>query len=317
MRMMRRGQFPQQVQLSPNRVAWRVTDIVEWVSNRPLSQKTRPETLGIALAIIMSTAVPLWNAGAHPAPIQWSSHLPSAHLRPTGIPDFGRQAGKGTIYLFEPRGGKSAALNASPITAQRQILAFAHDDVAAGDIAPRVQHDQTHRDWRRRIRREVATMSPQLSNAERAAAMMADFEQQLASCYPFDRDATWKAAHDAADQIIEEARRKIADRCAELDIPERFAPDLGLRRYSRGENASKERRAELRKIAVTRIAAIEKQARAEIAKQLSICAFPTPQTRQYPSSGARVRADIPATATPGASPKPPLLAIKLIAGERP
>ena len=132
MRMMRRDQFPQQIQLSPNRVAWRVTDIVEWVSNRPLSQKTRPVTLGIALAIIMSTAVPLWNAAAHPAPIQRSSHTPSAHLRPTVIPDFGHQAGKGTIYLFEPRGGKSAALNASLITAQGQILAFADDDVADG-----------------------------------------------------------------------------------------------------------------------------------------------------------------------------------------
>jgi predicted DNA-binding transcriptional regulator AlpA len=42
MRMMRRGQFPQQVQLSPNRVAWRVTDILEWVANRPLSQKACP-----------------------------------------------------------------------------------------------------------------------------------------------------------------------------------------------------------------------------------------------------------------------------------
>ena len=93
-------------------------------------------------------------------------------------------------------------------------------------------------------------MSPQLSNAERerllkvarlrekvaktaagerATAMIADFEQQLASCYRFDQDVTWKAAHDAADQIVEEARRKIGDRCAELGIPERFASDLGLR----------------------------------------------------------------------------------------
>ena len=129
--------------------------------------------------------------------------------------------------------------------------------------------------------RKPPTMSPQLSNAERerllkvarlrekvaktaagerATAMIADFEQQLASCYRFDQDVTWKAAHDAADQIVEEARRKIGDRCAELGIPERFASDLGLRWYSRGENASKERRAELRKMA----AAIEKQARAEI-----------------------------------------------------
>ena len=126
--------------------------------------------------------------------------------------------------------------------------------------------------------RKPPTMSPQLSNAERerllkvarlrekvaktaagerATAMIADFEQQLASCYRFDQDVTWKAAHDAADQIVEEARRKIGDRCAELGIPERFASDLGLRWYSRGENASKERRAELRKIAVTRITAIE------------------------------------------------------------
>jgi hypothetical protein len=166
MRMMRRNQFPQQIQLSPNRVAWRLSDIVDWVSNRSLSQKTRPETLGIVLAIIipLSAAVPLWNAAALPAPIPQSSHMPQVRPQPTGIPDFGHQAGKGTIYPFEPRGGKSAALNASPITAQGQILALAHDDVAAGGIAPRVQHDQTHRDWRRRIRREVATMSPQLSS---------------------------------------------------------------------------------------------------------------------------------------------------------
>ena len=98
--------------------------------------------------------------------------------------------------------------------------------------------------------RKPPTMSPQLSNAqrerllkvarlrekvaktaagERATAMIADFEQQLASCYRFDQDVTWKAAHDAADQIVEEARRKIGDRCAELGIPERFASDLGLR----------------------------------------------------------------------------------------
>jgi hypothetical protein len=98
----------------------------------PAVAKNAAGNARIALAIIMSTAVPLWNAGKHPAPIQRSSHMPSAHLRPTGIPDFGHQAGKGTIYLFEPRGGKSAALNASLTTAQGQILAFADDDVADG-----------------------------------------------------------------------------------------------------------------------------------------------------------------------------------------
>jgi len=80
-RMMRRKQFPQQVQLSPNRVAWRISDILEWVANRPLSQKIRSEALGIALGIVIPLSVPLWNSAklvapyAHPAPIQRLSYF--------------------------------------------------------------------------------------------------------------------------------------------------------------------------------------------------------------------------------------------------
>lgn len=43
-RMMRRGQFPMQVQISPNRVAWRLNSIQEWVANRPPSVRVRLET---------------------------------------------------------------------------------------------------------------------------------------------------------------------------------------------------------------------------------------------------------------------------------
>ena len=35
-RLMARGQFPLQVQISPNRVGWRLSSISEWVANRPL-----------------------------------------------------------------------------------------------------------------------------------------------------------------------------------------------------------------------------------------------------------------------------------------
>ena len=44
LRLMRRGQFPMQVQLTPNRVAWRMTSIQEWVANRPTSTRVRLET---------------------------------------------------------------------------------------------------------------------------------------------------------------------------------------------------------------------------------------------------------------------------------
>jgi hypothetical protein len=47
-------------------------------------------------------------------------------------------------------------------------------------------------------------------------------------------------------------------------IPERFCPSLHLSWYSRGENASGKRRAELRKVAESRIEALEKKARYDI-----------------------------------------------------
>jgi hypothetical protein len=62
------------------------------------------------------------------------------------------------------------------------------------------------------------------------------------------------------------ANRAIAGQCAKLGIPARFAPEIEMHWYSRGENASKERRAELRKMAMTRIAAIESAAIVEIGK---------------------------------------------------
>src|SRR5262245_61240585 len=56
----------------------------------------------------------------------------------------------------------------------------------------------------------------------------------------------------------------IAERCRELGIPKRFQPKIHSTSYGGGENASKERRAELRKVAVTRIDALAKAAKATI-----------------------------------------------------
>ena len=44
LRLMRSGKFPLQVQVSDNRVAWRLHSILEWVANRPPSRRVRDET---------------------------------------------------------------------------------------------------------------------------------------------------------------------------------------------------------------------------------------------------------------------------------
>jgi hypothetical protein len=92
---------------------------------------------------------------------------------------------------------------------------------------------------------------------QRSAELLADFEQQCASIYSFDKDEVWAAAVAFADAAVAEASRRIADHSRELGIPPEFAPDVYMGWRGRGQNGSKERRAELRKVAQTRIEALE------------------------------------------------------------
>jgi predicted DNA-binding transcriptional regulator AlpA len=39
--MMRRGQWPKALQVSPNRIAWRLSDLEAWKSNRPIARSLR------------------------------------------------------------------------------------------------------------------------------------------------------------------------------------------------------------------------------------------------------------------------------------
>jgi hypothetical protein len=111
-----------------------------------------------------------------------------------------------------------------------------------------------------RLREKVAKSAA----SERSARLLADFEQQLAAIYSFDSNEVWRAAYKAADDAVEAARRAIDAECERLGIPKRFRPGIGMGWHGRGENAVRERRVELRKVAQTRIAAIEKSARQEI-----------------------------------------------------
>lgn len=104
--------------------------------------------------------------------------------------------------------------------------------------------------------------------ARRAAELVADFEGQLATEYSWADDEVWREAHQAAREAAADAQRVITERCAELGIPGTFAPQLlGPSWYQRGENAVASRRTELRRVATTRIAALEKGAKAEIERR--------------------------------------------------
>jgi hypothetical protein len=99
---------------------------------------------------------------------------------------------------------------------------------------------------------------------QRSTELLADFENQMGQKYSFDQDEVWAEATRLAGQEVERANARIADRCVKLGIPKLFAPTLELGWHSRHENAVKERRAELRQMAKTRIGAIARKAITEI-----------------------------------------------------
>jgi hypothetical protein len=95
--------------------------------------------------------------------------------------------------------------------------------------------------------------------AGRAAELEADFEAQLAARYEAE-DAAWKDYVEKAEAAVRQADAQIARIAAERGIPKQFRPSFGCYWRERGENASKERRAELRKVAKAAIAAAQKTA---------------------------------------------------------
>jgi hypothetical protein len=87
---------------------------------------------------------------------------------------------------------------------------------------------------------------------QRAARVLADIEQELASRYKISHEA-WAEIAREAEELVRQADEHIAEKCRELGIRDDFRPGLSLQWYSRGENADRNRRAELRKVAQTRV----------------------------------------------------------------
>ena len=101
----------------------------------------------------------------------------------------------------------------------------------------------------------------------RSAELLAEFERQMAQSYHYDRDEVWRQIYGDAQQAFAVTAQQTADRCRALGIPDMFSPRPYLGWSGRGENALKERRAELRKVAQTRIAADEQRANLQIDQQ--------------------------------------------------
>jgi hypothetical protein len=100
---------------------------------------------------------------------------------------------------------------------------------------------------------------------QRSADLIADFENQMGQQYAFDQDEVWREAVERAKPLVDKAQLQIERRCAELGIPNEFAPSISLRWSGRGYgNVLDKRRDELRRMAETQIRAIEAKAITQI-----------------------------------------------------
>jgi hypothetical protein len=101
---------------------------------------------------------------------------------------------------------------------------------------------------------------------QRGAWLLANAEAKLAATYKME-DEAWAHITAAADRVVKEADAAIAKICRERGIPESFRPEIDLSWWERGENASRNRRAELRKVAETQVAAMVKEAKVEVERE--------------------------------------------------
>jgi hypothetical protein len=135
---------------------------------------------------------------------------------------------------------------------------------------------------------------------QRGAQLLADAEQKLAAEYKIDAEA-WKDLTAGAHAAVKQADAELARRCRALGIPAEFRPSLNLSWYGRGENALNARRVELRRVAVTRINAMAKEAEVQMETKaldglelLARSALESAEAQQFLASMPTVEALMPA-----------------------
>jgi hypothetical protein len=92
------------------------------------------------------------------------------------------------------------------------------------------------------------------------AKLLADGEAQLAAIYSRE-DAAWAEVVKEAEKKVEEVNAFIDQVCRERGVPETFRPRLGTGWIERGENRFPSRRAELRRVLESEVAARVKDAK--------------------------------------------------------
>lgn len=162
----------------------------------------------------------------------------------------------------------------------------------------------------RREREELAKLvrrREKLAKADvdsRAAELEADFERQMATQYD-PLDARWRDLYEQAERATHELNARIAKECDHAGIPARFAPSAHVGWANRGENYTRSRRAELRKVAKTRIVAEAKAAKTEIERrsvdvqtQLVAGSLESDEARAFLNSMPTAEALLPALSLP-------------------
>ena len=156
----------------------------------------------------------------------------------------------------------------------------------------------------------------------RSAKLLADFENQMGAIYQPEDDPVWQEAERIAQEASDKANSAIAKRCAELGIVKQFAPSLTCDWHHRGDwSANSKRRTELRKMATTRIAAIEQKAlvtieasSVEAQTQLCIAGLTSEAARAFVAALPTVESLMPALSFEAiAGPAEPPVAEQLVA----
>ncbi len=98
---------------------------------------------------------------------------------------------------------------------------------------------------------------------QRAAELLADVEAQLAATFEAN-DERWRHVAERLAEMTRSANDEVKRICREEGVRPKFAPRFALAWYERGQNMEKERRAELRRVAESRVEAMVQRAHADI-----------------------------------------------------
>lgn len=115
-------------------------------------------------------------------------------------------------------------------------------------------------------RDDLARLIKQRARVDRAkietrrAELYAEFEATMAKTWEAE-DERFRDLTREANDTVRRVNREISERCVQLGIPAEFAPAVGISWMSRGTNSLGSRRAELRRVAQTRLEAMARRAK--------------------------------------------------------